>query len=140
MKIQDRMARSLTQRAGNVVLRTDLAKLGSPTQVSKVISDFIKEGRLIRVSRGVFVKTRINRFTGQPTPAGTLESISGEIFDKLGVQVEPGQLADDYNRGVSSQIPARFVVRPIGNRRIQRKIQVGDRIVQYEKNQRVIKN
>lgn len=140
MKIQDKMSRSLTQRAGNVILRTDLARLGSPTQVSKVISDFIKAGRLMRVSKGVFVKTRINRFTGKPAPAGTLETISGEIFEKLGVQVAPGRLAEDYNRGASNQIPGRFVVGPIGKRRIQRKIQVGDRIVQYEKNQRVTKN
>ena len=139
MKLEDRMTRSLSQRPGNVVLRAELAPLGSATQVSKIISDFIRAGKLMRVSRGVFVKTRTNRFTGEPSPAGTLESISGEIFGKLGVQVAPGILAQEYNSGTSTQIPMRFIVRPIGKKRIQRKIQVGGRIVQYEKNPRRVK-
>ena len=86
MKLADRMRRSIANRPGTVILRSELADMASPTQLSRILSRFVDEGRLIRVGKGVYVKTRTNRFTGRPSPAGTLESIAAEVFDKLKIQ------------------------------------------------------
>lgn len=131
MRLEERMARSITLRSGVIVLRSDFAHMASDSQVGRVLATFVKKGRLVRVSQGVFAKTRINRFTGERTPAGTLESISAELFQKLGVQVEPSSLVAEYNGGTSTQLPMGAAVRTI-NKRISRKITVGNRSIRFE--------
>lgn len=131
MKLEDRIKRSITQRSSTVVLRADFAEMGSSSQVGRVLARLVKDGRLVKVSKGAFAKTRVNKFTGQPAPAATLEVIAAELFQKLGVQVEPSQLVKEYNSGKSTQIPMTAVVNT-GNRRITRKISVGNRTLSYE--------
>src|SRR5438445_5538449 len=110
MKLEDRIIRSLTQRAATVILRSELAKLGSSAQVGRVLARLVDEGKLVRVSKGAFAKTRVNKFTGKPTAAGTLEDIAAELFQKLGIAVSPSQLAEEYNSSRSTQIPMGSVV------------------------------
>ena len=133
MKLEDRIVRSIKQRKGVVILRSDVAPLGSTAQVGRVLSKLVVNGKLVRVSKGVFAKTRVNKFTGQLAPAATFESIAAETFRKLNVIVQPGRLAREYNNGETTQIPMDGVV-STGARRIRRKIQVGSKTVKYEKN------
>jgi hypothetical protein len=132
MRIEDKIVRSVRRRKGVVVLRSEVASMGSSAQVGRVLAKLVGEGVLVRVSVGVYVKTRVNKFTGKLAPAATFESIAAETFRKLGIDVEPGQLAREYNAGLTTQIPMDGVV-CTGARRIRRKIQVGNRIVKYEK-------
>lgn len=106
--------------------------MGSIAQVGRVLAKLVSDGMLVRVSKGVYAKTRVNKFTGKLAPAGTFESIAAETFRKLGIAVEPGKLARDYNAGLTTQIPMDGVV-CTGKRRINRRIQVGTRIVTYER-------
>jgi hypothetical protein len=133
VKLEDRIVRSIKQRKGVVILRSEVAPLGSTAQVGRVLSKLVADGKLVRVSKGVFAKTRINKFTGKLAPAATFERIAAETFRKLNVRVQPGQLAREYNAGATTQIPMDGVV-STGARRITRKIQVGSRTVKYEKN------
>lgn len=133
MKLEDRIVRSIKQRKGVVILRSEVAPLGSAAQVSRVLSKLVGEGRLVRVSKGVFAKTSVNKFTGKLTPAAPFESIAAETFRKLNVKVGPGRLAREYNSGATTQIPMDGVVNT-GTRRISRKISVGSKTVKYEKN------
>jgi hypothetical protein len=133
VKLEDRIVRSIKQRKGVVILRSEVAPLGSTAQVGRVLSKLVADGKLVRVSKGVFAKTRINKFTGKLAPAATFERIAAETFRKLKVSVQPGHLAREYNAGATTQIPMDGVV-STGARRITRKIQVGSRTVKYEKN------
>ncbi|PVZ40361.1 DUF6088 family protein [Pseudomonas sp. CC120222-01a] len=135
MKLEDRMSRSIKQRASVVVLRSEFASMGSDSQVGRVLARFVELGLLIRVSKGAFAKTRINKFTGKPSPAGTLEMIAAELFRKLGISVEPSLLVAEYNSGSSTQIPMGTRVNT-GRRRITRKVTVGNSTISYEKNSR----
>jgi predicted transcriptional regulator of viral defense system len=134
LNLKDRVVRSIKRRKGVVILSSEVASLGSPSSISKVLSSLVRDGTLVRVSRGVYAKTRFNKFTGGPTPAGTSESIAAETFRKLGIEVFPGRLARDYNAGLTTQIPMEPVV-CTGRRRITRKITVGSRTVKYERPQ-----
>ena len=131
MTLEHRVRRSIAMRSGVVVLRSELAPLGSAAQIGRVLARLIKSGKLVRVSKGAFAKTRINKFTGLPTPAGSLEQISSELFKKLGIETHPCALVAEYNSGVSTQIPATTTVNT-GRRRISRKITVGPRTLSYE--------
>lgn len=135
MKLEDRMSRSIKQRKSVVVLRSEFALMGSDSQVGRVLARFVNDGMLVRVSKGAFAKTRINKFTGKPTPAGTLEMIAAELFRKLNISVAPGSLVSEYNSGRSTQIPMGATVNT-GGRRISRKVTVGNSTLTYENNSR----
>lgn len=135
MKLEERIMRSITQRPGLVVLRSDFARMGSDSQIGRVLNQLIASGRLVRISKGAFAKTRLNRFTGQPTPAGTLEDIAAELFRKLKIEVRPSKIVADYNNGTSTQLPIEAQINT-GPRRISRKITVGNRTLSYENHHR----
>lgn len=135
MKLEDRIRRSIAQRSSTVVLRSDFSEMGSTSQVGKVLSRLVEDGKLIRVSKGAFAKTRVNKFTGKPAPAATLEVIAAELFQKLGVQIAPSRIMDEYNSGKTTQIPMTAMV-STGGRRITRKVSVGNRTLIYENSSR----
>jgi hypothetical protein len=97
-----------------------------------VLAKLVSKGALVRVSAGVYAKTRVNRFTGKLAAAAPFEIIAAETLRKLGIKVTPGQLAADYNAGRTTQIPVISVVHT-GRRRITRKIQVGSKRLLYER-------
>lgn len=132
MKLEDRVRRSIAQHSGVVVLRSEFAGMGSASQIGRVLACLVVDGTLVRVSKGAFAKTRVNKFTGKPTPAGTLEAISAELFRKLGIEVFPSELVEEYSSGRTTQLPAGATV-STGRRRIRRKVTVGNRTLAYEK-------
>lgn len=133
MRLQERMLRSIKQRTGNVILRADVAKLGSASQVSEALKALQAQGVLVRIGTGVYAKTRKSSVTGAIIPAGSLESLAVEALRRLGVSVSAGSAAVAYNTGRTTQLPGTFVANT-GRRRISRKIAVGGRLVKYENN------
>ena len=133
MKVQSKIAKSVANRRGNVVLRSELTKFGSESQVDRVVASMVGAGELIRAGKGVLVKTKISKLTGKRIPAATLESVATETFKKLRVEILPGQATRDYNSGKTTQLPMKLVV-STPNRKISRKITVAGRTLEYEKN------
>ncbi len=131
MKLEDRITRSISQRKGIVILRSDFEFLGaSDSQVSRVINKLIQRGKIQRISRGAFVKTKVNKFTGALTPAAPLEVVAKELFMKLNIQVSPPPAVVEYNAGLTTQIPAGNTV-VVKGRKISRKISVAGREIKY---------
>lgn len=135
MKLEDRIRRSIALRSSLVVLRSEFAKMGSSSQVGRALARLVEDGKLVKVSKGAFAKARINKFTGKPTPAGTLEVISAELFSKLGIEIAPSRLVEEYNSGKTTQVPTGATVNT-GRRRITRKVTVGNRTLAYENHSR----
>lgn len=135
MPLKQRMLRSIQRRPGNVVLRSELAPLGSSTQVSEALKKLQGEGVLVRIGTGIYAKTRRSSVTGSIVPAGSLETLATEALKKLNIAVSAGQAASAYNNRRTTQLPGAFVANT-GNRRITRKIEVGGRALKYENNYR----
>jgi predicted transcriptional regulator of viral defense system len=133
MKLTDRLLRSIKSRSGQVVFRSEVARLGSPAQVTAALNELMAKGVIARIGRGVYAKTRQSSVTGAVVPAGSLETLATEALQKMGVAVGAGQAAAAYNAGQTTQLPGTFVAHT-GNRRISRKIVVGGRTVTYENN------
>ena len=131
MRLEERMLRAIKQRAGSVILRRELAGLGSASQVTEALKALQARGVIVRIGTGVYAKTRRSSVTGKIIPAGNLENLGLEALRKLGVSVAPGKAAAAYNAGTTTQIPGAFVVNT-GCRRISRKISVGGRALKYE--------
>ncbi|REG59369.1 hypothetical protein B0G80_2116 [Paraburkholderia sp. BL6669N2] len=132
MNLEDRVMRSIAKRHGVVILRAELKRLGSPAQLSRVLSNLVKTKRLVRVGVGIYAKTRPNKFTHELAPAATFEDIAAEVFRKLGIDIAPGKLAHDYNAGKTTQVPMLAMV-DTGRRRITRRISLGSRFITYER-------
>ncbi|ANB73665.1 S-adenosylhomocysteine hydrolase [Paraburkholderia phytofirmans OLGA172] len=132
MKLEDRVIRSIAHRKGVVILRSELAALGSAAQLSRVLSNLVRTKKLVRVGVGIYAKTRLNKFTRGRAPAATFEEIAAEVFRKLKIDVAHGKLAREYNAGKTTQVPMLAVV-DTGRRRITRRISLGSRFITYER-------
>lgn len=131
LSVQERIRHAIKLSAGNVILRAELAGMGSASRVSAVLKALQAEGMLIRIGTGVYAKTRKSSVTGSVIPAGSLETLATEALKKLGVSISAGRAATSYNLGKTTQLPGAFVANT-GRRRISRKIEVGGRRLVYE--------
>jgi hypothetical protein len=131
MNLEGRILLSIQQPAGNIVLRAELAGMGSASQVSQALRALQAKGVLVRIGTGVYAKTRKSSVTGATIPAGRLDTLAVETFKKLGVSLKHSRAVAEYNAGKTTQLPGAFVVNT-GQRRIYRKIVVGGRSVEYE--------
>ncbi len=118
---------------GEVVLRRDLKDQASPSQLSRALKQLIGDGKLVRVGSGIYAKARPSPLSGQPVPRQTLEVLAAETFDRLGIAWKLGEAQRLYNDGLTTQVPWRTTFNT-GHRLIRRRLQVGQRIVNYENN------
>ena len=133
MKLSDRLLRLIERQPGNVIFRAEIAGLGSPAQITAALTTLIDKGVIVRISIGIYARTRKSSVTGAIVPVGSLETLAIEILTKMGVPFTPGRDAAAYNAGDTTQLPGAIVVNT-GERRISRKITVGGRTLGYENN------
>lgn len=83
MNLEARMHQSITRRSSNIILRSELAHLGSETQVSHVIKILIDKGELVRISRGVFLNTRLVKGRQNAWSDENVKAITKELLEKF---------------------------------------------------------
>ncbi|KUL29937.1 S-adenosylhomocysteine hydrolase [Chlorobium limicola] len=131
MNMKERMIRSITMRRGEIIMRSDFTRMGSQSQISRLLADFVSEGRLVRLGYGIFAKSRISSISGKAVPREPLEVLAQEAFRRLMIEAKPGKAQREYTSGQSTQVPVQAVF-DTGQRRISRKLTVGNRKVRYE--------
>ncbi len=129
--MKERMIRSITMRRGEIIMRSDFTRMGSQSQISRLLADFVSEGRLVRLGYGIFAKARISSISGKAVPREPLEVLAQEAFRRLMIEAKPGKAQREYASGQSTQVPIQAVF-DTGQRRISRKLTVGNRKVRYE--------
>jgi len=129
--MRERMIRSITMRRGEIIMRSDFTLMGSQSQISRLLADFVSEGRLVRLGYGIFAKARISSISGKAVPREPLEVLAQEAFRRLMIEAKPGKAQKEYASGQSTQVPVQAVF-DTGQRRISRKLTVGNRKVRYE--------
>ncbi len=92
-------------RRGEIVLRSDFEQMGSQSQISRIFSDFVNEGRLLRLGHGVFAKARISSLSGKQVPREPLEVLAEETLRRLHIDAQPGQAQRDYAYAKSTHVP-----------------------------------
>lgn len=120
MKLADRMRQSLRRRSGHVVLRAELAPLGSASQVSEALKALQRDGELLRLGAGVYAKARRDEISHEVTPLVDVETLGREVALKLKAQVADGAEGT--------------LVLDTGDRRVSRKLALGQSAVQYVNN------
>lgn len=135
MKLEHRMLRSIAKRSSKVILRQDVARLGSASGVSLALAALVRRGKLVRLGAGVYAKTKISSVSGNTIPAGTLDELSVIALERLGVEFGPSLAVREYNAGRTTQVPAQIAF-DTGRRRIRRKLSLGAKEVHYERSAR----
>jgi uncharacterized protein DUF6088 len=122
-KIEARIARNTQD---DVFLPREFADLGGEDQVLRVLRGLVREGHLVRLGYGVYVRAVVSQLSGTPilySPSGFLGA-ARQALTKLGVPWEPTEAERAYNEGRSTQVPVNPVVRVKG--RFSRQLRYGN--------------
>ena len=104
MNIATRMKISVANSRNNVFLSKDFMKMGSESQVRMGLQELICEKRVLRISKGVYVRAKESRLTGKVVPVNGLETVK-EAINRLGYQIKESQSIKNYNSKISTQVP-----------------------------------
>lgn len=125
MKIESRILLSIKHRQGAVLLRREVAGLGSASQVSESLKALQGKGVTVRVGAGIYAKSTKNPVTGAVALTAPAEEIAIEVFQKLGMAV---RIAPS---GVSNAPGIGALALDTGAHRIKRRLVIGGKPVVY---------
>lgn len=117
---------------GSVVLRQDFNDLGSYRQISRVCNQFIQEKKLVKIGAGVYAKAYVSKYTDIPLVKNGVGSTFREALKRLGVSYEPSSAEQEYNAGITTQVPVGNTVKL--KSRCRRRIGYGNSALNFEKN------
>lgn len=109
--IEYKALKRLKKIRGAVVLREDFEDLGSYRQISRVFKGLIDTNKLVKIGAGTYAKTSMSDTFDTPVLNVTFRQLCKEALTRKGIQWEPGTAEREYNEGLSTQVPARTVIR-----------------------------
>ena len=126
MTIQRRIQTRVKRSKRSVFLRSDFKDIADYDQIGRGLRNLVKEGLLMKIGYGLYVRARINRITGRlmPDNAAGADGVVVEAMEKLGVDYQFDDLSNQNHSGNSTQIPAKVIITPRSTR-FTRKITVG---------------
>lgn len=113
---------------GAVFLPDTFAAFGSRAAVDKALQRLVKEGKLRRLSRGLYDKPLHDELLGTLWPS--VESIVKAIAGKDKLRTQPIGVYAANMLGLSEQVPAKVVLLTDG---ISRKVQAGPMQIQFKR-------
>jgi hypothetical protein len=125
-KISARIAR----KNNAVFVREDFKDIGGYDQIGRILRQLAANGKLIKIGYGLYAKAKRSSLTGDIVPIAPLPVLAKEALERLGVQIAPSRLEQDYNAGRTTQIPTGRMIAVKG--RISRKIGYNGAYVSYE--------
>lgn len=91
--------------SGDIILRSDIAKLASPRQISRALKRLVQSGCLVKLGYGVYAKlTRSEIAQTTYLKEGVLPTMRAAL-NRLNIRWAPSPEELDYQTGKSTQIP-----------------------------------
>jgi Family of unknown function (DUF6088) len=128
--LEDRLLRRIDRKRGDVFLRADFGDLGGYDQVGRALRKIVREGRLVRVGQGFYVRARPSMTSGEPVPTRGLATLT-EALGRVGIETVPTRLEQAYNAGETTQVPTGRVVGV--TRRVRRRVGYGGFNLSFER-------
>jgi hypothetical protein len=128
--LEERMLKRISRKRSDAFLRADFEDLGGYDQVGRVLRKMVREGRLVRVGQGLYVRASPSITSGEPTPARGLAMLR-EALGRVGIETFPTRLETAYNVGKTTQVSTGRVVDV--TRRVRRKVGYGDVHLSFER-------
>jgi hypothetical protein len=114
--IDTHIARRVQRSArGTVFTPTTFTALGSRAAIDKALQRLVAQGRLRRLSRGLYDKPRHDEFLGTLWPS--VEAVVKAVVGKHKLRVQPAGVYAANLLGLSDQVPAKVVLLTDGTSR-----------------------
>lgn len=126
MTIQNRIKTRVKRSKRSVFLRSDFKDIADYDQVGRGLRSLSREGLLMKIGYGLYVRARTNRITGKlmPDNVAGADGVLIEAMERLGIDYTIDDLSSMNFAGQSTQIPAKVKITPRGPR-FTRKIVIG---------------
>lgn len=124
--------RYVADSRAKVFLREDFKSFGSYRQVSRVLAKLIDEGLIVKIGSGIYAKAMVSQYFEEPLLDGGFDNVAREALDRIGASWEPGAAEQEYNAGVTQQIPMHNTVKL--QSRLRRTISYQNRQLFFEGN------
>jgi hypothetical protein len=100
-----KLLKRINKLQGDVVLRSDVANVADPRQVSRALNRLVQNGQLAKLGYGVYAKLARSEIA-QTTylKEGVLPTLRAAL-NRLNIRWEPAREEQDYQSGRSTQIP-----------------------------------
>lgn len=130
MTIQSRIQTRVKRSKRSVFLRSGFKDIADYDQVDRGLRNLVRDGLLMKIGYGLYVRARVNRITGKlmPDNATGADGVVIEAMEKLDVDYQFDDLSNLNFSGDSTQIPAKVKITPKSGR-FTRKIAVGTQLV-----------
>ncbi|TLU57453.1 MAG: hypothetical protein FDX18_08240 [Chlorobium sp.] len=133
-KLQDtllfKMSTRIERKRDDIILRQDFLDLGDYDQVGRCLLRLVKEGKLVKIGQGIYVRAIVSPLDGSPSLPGSLNSLVLEAMKKLGIPVGLTEMEIRYNDGKTTQVPTGRVIGV--RKRVRRRIGFGGYSVRFE--------
>jgi len=113
---------------GELLLPADFSELGSSEAVRLSLFRLEKEGVIIRVAQGIYVRPKVSKLIGPLTPSA--EEVAEAIAKRDRIRTVPTGSYALNALGLSTQVPMNIVLLTDGS---PREIKVGKRIIKFKK-------
>ncbi len=110
--LYDRVKMRIERRKDRAFVMRDFADMVSQSdydQVLRALRQLVAAGVLIKIGRGIYAKTRVFS-NGTVAICGNLSDLAGEAFEKLGIRTAKSRAWEDYNQGLTTQVPTGRVI------------------------------
>ena len=129
MSIEDKiLAQIKALPEGELLLPADFSELGSSEAVRLSLFRLEKEGVIIRVAQGIYVRPKVSKLIGPLTPSA--EEVAEAIAKRDRIRTVPTGSYALNALGLSTQVPMNIVLLTDGS---PREIKVGKRIIKFKK-------
>ena len=107
-RIQDR----IRQSEDGIFLPADFMDMADRSQVLRALAQLVRDGRLVRLGRGIYASARLNKATGKLTVdyPGGFSMAARQALTRLGIPWKETELVQEHNAGLTTQIPARIAI------------------------------
>jgi Family of unknown function (DUF6088) len=113
-KLQDtllsKMSKRIVRKRNDVILRQDFLDLGGYDQVGRCLLRLVKEGMLVKIGQGIYVRATVSPLDASPSLPRSLNSLVLEAMKKLGVPTGLTEMEIKYNEGKTTQVPTGRVI------------------------------
>ena len=124
------MSTRIERKRDDIILRQDFLDLGDYDQVGRCLLRLVKEGKLVKIGQGIYVRAIVSPLDGSPSLPGSLNSLVLEAMKKLGIPVGLTEMEIRYNDGKTTQVPTGRVIGV--RKRVRRRIGFGGYSVRFE--------
>ncbi len=132
-KLYDRVKTRVERRRDRAFVMRDFSDMAVEydyDQVLRALRRMVSDGRLIKIGRGIYAKTRVFS-NGKVMICASLSELAREALEKLGVKTDLSQASKDYNKGLTTQLPTGRMI-AVG-KRVRRSISYNGYSIGFER-------